>query len=119
MSWWYPMATKKSSSKKSTSKKTTKSTTLKSGGDQITITASTSGKCSCGPSCSCGSSCSCGGCGSKSWGCKESGGCGYFLGFLGAAIYYISTATGFWGGVLGVLKAIVWPVFIVLKILGM
>ena len=37
----------------------------------------------------------------------------YGLGFIGAAIYYISVATGFWSGVLGVLKAIVWPVFLV------
>jgi hypothetical protein len=37
----------------------------------------------------------------------------YGLGFIGAAIYFISTATGFWVGVLGFLKAIVWPVFIV------
>lgn len=46
----------------------------------------------------------------------------YGLGFIGAAIYYISTATGFWNGVLGLLKAIVWPVFLVfgmLKSLGM
>lgn len=43
----------------------------------------------------------------------------YFFGFLGAAIYYISNATGFWMGVLGVLKALVWPVFLVMKILGM
>lgn len=43
----------------------------------------------------------------------------YGLGFLGALIYYISTATGFWMGVLGVLKAIVWPVFVVMKILGL
>ncbi len=47
------------------------------------------------------------------------GGCAYALGFLGAVIYYIQTATGFWAGVLGVLKAIVWPVFIVHKLLGM
>jgi len=47
--------------------------------------------------------------------CK--GGCGYFLGFLGAAIYYIATATGFWVGVLGFLKAIVWPLFLVLELL--
>ena len=50
------------------------------------------------------------------------GGCGYFLGFLGAAIYYIGNAGSFWAGVLGVLKAIVWPVFLVyglLKSLGM
>ena len=49
-------------------------------------------------------------------------GCGvYGLGFIGAAIYYISTASGFWMGVLGILKAIVWPAFLVygaLKFLG-
>ena len=37
----------------------------------------------------------------------------YGLGLIGAAIYFISTATGFWVGVLGFLKAIVWPVFLV------
>ena len=42
-----------------------------------------------------------------------SGGGLWFGGFIGAAIYYIATATSFWGGVLGVLKAIVWPVFLV------
>jgi hypothetical protein len=45
------------------------------------------------------------------------GGCGYFLGFIGAAVYYISTATGFWVGVLGLLKALVWPAFVVYEIL--
>jgi hypothetical protein len=38
----------------------------------------------------------------------------YGLGLIGAAIYFISAATGFWMGVLGFLKAIVWPVFLVL-----
>jgi hypothetical protein len=45
----------------------------------------------------------------------------YFFGFIGSAIYYISTATGFWMGVLGVLKSLVWPAFLVfeaLKALG-
>ena len=45
----------------------------------------------------------------------------YGLGFIGAAIYYISVATSFWMGVLGFLKAIVWPVFLVyetMKYLG-
>ena len=37
----------------------------------------------------------------------------YGLGFIGAAIYFISHAVGFWMGVLGFLKAIVWPVFLV------
>jgi len=51
-------------------------------------------------------------------GCKNCcGGCAYGLGFIGAAIYYISTAGGFWMGVLGVLKALVWPVFLVLEVL--
>jgi len=37
----------------------------------------------------------------------------YGLGFIGAAIYFISHAVGFWMGVLGFLKALVWPVFFV------
>jgi hypothetical protein len=56
-------------------------------------------------------------CGSKKSNWSGCGGFGYFLGFLGAAIYYISTATGFWNGVLGFLKAIVWPAFVVFEIL--
>lgn len=39
----------------------------------------------------------------------------YGMGFIGAAIYFISTATSFWVGVLGFLKAIVWPVFLVFQ----
>jgi hypothetical protein len=61
------------------------------------------GKCKCGTAC--------GACGGGIYG----------LGFIGAAVYYISTATGFWMGVLGVLKALVWPAFLVysaLKFLG-
>jgi len=45
----------------------------------------------------------------------------YGLGFIGAAIYFISLAPTFWLGVLGFLKAIVWPAFLVfaaLKSLG-
>ncbi len=37
----------------------------------------------------------------------------YGLGLIGAAIYFISTATSFWIGVLGFLKALVWPAFLV------
>ena len=50
--------------------------------------------------------------------CGGKGGYVYGLGFIGATIYYIQTATGFWAGVLGVLKAIVWPAFLVYKLLG-
>ncbi|HAM39095.1 MAG: hypothetical protein A2474_01225 [Elusimicrobia bacterium RIFOXYC2_FULL_34_12] len=47
----------------------------------------------------------------------HSGNAVYGLGLIGAAVYYISTATGFWLGVLGFLKAIVWPVFLVYGLL--
>ena len=40
----------------------------------------------------------------------------YGLGFIGAAVYFIAHATTFWMGVLGFLKAIVWPVFFVYEI---
>jgi len=46
-----------------------------------------------------------------------SGGAIYGLGFVGAAVYYISSATGFWMGVLGLLKALVWPAFVVFELL--
>ncbi len=52
---------------------------------------------------------------------KECSSMSYMLGFVGAVIYYISIATSFGMGVLGVLKAIVWPVFLVhglLKFIG-
>jgi hypothetical protein len=39
----------------------------------------------------------------------------YGLGLIGAAIYFIGQATSFWAGVLGFLKAVVWPVFMVIK----
>jgi len=40
---------------------------------------------------------------------NSSSGAFYGLGFIGSAVYFISNATGFWAGVLGFLKAIVWP----------
>lgn len=53
-------------------------------------------------------------CGSKGGNC--SGGV-YFFGLIGAAVYYIQQATTFWAGVVGVLKALVWPAFVVFKLL--
>ena len=41
----------------------------------------------------------------------------YFLGAVGSAIYFISSADGFWDGVLGVLKSLVWPAFLVFEAL--
>ncbi|MBM3200661.1 hypothetical protein FJZ53_07005 [Candidatus Woesearchaeota archaeon] len=46
----------------------------------------------------------------------------YGIGFLGAVYYYVSTATSFWGGAVGVIKALLWPAFLVyaaMKSLGM
>ena len=46
----------------------------------------------------------------------------YGLGLIGALAYYLTTATSLWMGVIGILKAIVWPAFFVygaLKFLGM
>lgn len=54
--------------------------------------------------------------------CAPSGGCIYFLGFLGAAIYNVTTTIGFWVGIWGIIKALVWPallVFELMKYLGM
>ncbi len=41
------------------------------------------------------------------------GGFVWFLGFIGAAVFYIQQSHGFWGGVVGFLKALVWPAFLV------
>jgi hypothetical protein len=51
---------------------------------------------------------------SKKW--TPTTGCFYGVGFIGAAVYFISNATGFWMGVLGFLKAIVWPAFFVYEV---
>ena len=40
----------------------------------------------------------------------------YGLGFIGAAVYYLGQATTFWGGVFGILKALVWPAFLAYKL---
>jgi hypothetical protein len=39
----------------------------------------------------------------------------YLITVIGAAVYFIGAADGFWGGVLGLLKAIVWPAFMVYR----
>lgn len=37
----------------------------------------------------------------------------YGLGLIGAAVFYIQHADTFWEGALGLLKALVWPAFMV------
>jgi len=41
----------------------------------------------------------------------------YGLSVIGAMVYYVQQATSFWGGVLGILKAAVWPAFLMYKLL--
>lgn len=48
---------------------------------------------------------------------RGGGGAVYGLGFIGAVVYYLQHAPTFWIGFLGFLKAIVWPAFIVYKLL--
>lgn len=45
------------------------------------------------------------------------GGAVYGLGLIGAAIYFIQHANSFGAGVLGILKALVWPALFVYKAL--
>ena len=49
----------------------------------------------------------------------NNGACGavYFFGLIGSAVYFIQHAATFWAGVLGFLKAIVWPAFLIYKAL--
>lgn len=48
--------------------------------------------------------------------CKALGGV-YFLGFVGAAVYYWQQATTFWMIVVGLCKAVFWPAFIAYHVL--
>lgn len=58
----------------------------------------------------------------KCFSCRKSTSGGYFLGFIGAAVYFMTKATTFGGVIIGLLKAMVWPAFLVyglLKFLGL
>lgn len=43
----------------------------------------------------------------------------YFLGMIGAAVYYLHTTFGFWPSIVALLKACVWPAFLVYHLLGL
>ena len=45
------------------------------------------------------------------------GGAVYGLGMIGALVYFIQTATSFWDGAYGVFQALVWPAYVVYKLL--
>lgn len=41
----------------------------------------------------------------------------YFVGFVGALVYWMQAAVGFGAVITGILKSIVWPAYIVYKLL--
>jgi hypothetical protein len=55
----------------------------------------------------------------KNMGGAGAGGPIYGLGWLGALIYYLQISYGFWGSVLAILKACVWPALLVYHLLGL
>lgn len=48
-----------------------------------------------------------------------SGGAAYGLGFIGALVYFIQSATSFWDGLWGVVQALFWPAFLVYQLLDL
>lgn len=45
------------------------------------------------------------------------GGAFYGLGFIGALVYYLTTATSLVEGLLGIFQALLWPAFLVYEVL--
>jgi hypothetical protein len=54
--------------------------------------------------------------GNKSAGAASWGGA-YGLGFIGAIVYYMASATGFWDVIWGIFQSLVWPAFFVYEVL--
>lgn len=50
---------------------------------------------------------------------SKGGACGgaYFLTFIGAAVYWVQASTGFGEFLVAILKAMVWPAFIMHRVL--
>lgn len=49
--------------------------------------------------------------------CAAGGGAVFGLGWIGAVVYYIGAADSFWMGVLGFLKSLVWPAFVIYELM--
>ena len=48
---------------------------------------------------------------------SDSGGALYFVGFVGSLVYWLQAASGFMAIVTAVLKSMVWPAYVVYKLL--
>lgn len=51
-------------------------------------------------------------------GSNQAGGMVYCMGLIGAAVYYIQGSQTFMEGLIGLLKALVWPAFLIYKVFG-
>ncbi|HJX59102.1 hypothetical protein A2V61_03240 [Candidatus Woesebacteria bacterium RBG_19FT_COMBO_47_8] len=51
--------------------------------------------------------------------CNSSSGAVYGLGLIGALVYFLQQATTFSEGLLGILKALVWPAILIYRVLGL
>jgi hypothetical protein len=40
----------------------------------------------------------------------------WFAGFIGSAIYFVGNVDGFWNVIVALLKAMVWPVFLINRV---
>ncbi len=49
---------------------------------------------------------------------NNTGGFIWFLGFIGAFIYYVEQVDNFGAGIIAFLKALAWPAFVVYKLLS-
>ena len=54
---------------------------------------------------------------SKGGDSSHGGGALYFVGFIGALVYNLQAAVGFMAVITGILKSLVWPAYIVYKLL--
>lgn len=54
----------------------------------------------------------------KSAGTQASCGAVYGMGLIGAVVFYLQQASGLVEGLLGLLKALFWPAFVVYELLG-
>jgi hypothetical protein len=53
----------------------------------------------------------------RRWAGPGTGHAVYGLGLIGALVYYIQHAHGFWGIILAILKALVWPALVIYHLL--
>lgn len=43
----------------------------------------------------------------------------FFMAYIGAAVYFVQQSAGFWGLILALLKACVWPAYVLHSVLGL